>query len=283
MASMRSVTALALLLAGCAAEDGPALCDVPAITPAGLPPFGPDLFVAHAGGSPGGLAQTEPYTNSREAFEASYANGFRAFELDLVRLADGEVVVAHDFHEGEYGLAAMFPTLTRAEVEGARWRGKYEVLFGDDLIELMVAYPDTWIVLDTKLDGHLAIAEALVALAPDDGVRDRMVPHLANEAHAAALADVWPFPERMIARYRWNEPAGALVDAMARLDIDNVMMWWDRQWTEADQAVFDAAGANVWVHTPHEPEVIRDFRGRGIGVYSDGWIECGSEEAVTAR
>lgn len=272
------ITAAALAAACVEADPNPvppeAFCEVPS-EPGALAPLESHRFVAHAGGSPRGLLQEELYTNSREAFEVSYRNGFRVFELDLILLADGEVLVAHDFHEDEYGLRdGTFPSLTRPELEGRRWRGKYELLFGDDLIALMVEHPDVWIVLDTKLDGHVAIAEALVALAPDDGVRDRMVPHLASEEHAAALDAIHRFPERMIAMYRWGGNDAQLVDDMQRLGIDDVMMWWDRRWSEEVQAAVEAIGGHVWVHTPEDPAVLEEFVDRGVGVYSDGWIRC---------
>lgn len=252
-----------------------AFCPVPAEATDAPPPFETSRFVAHAGGSPYGLLQEERYTNTREAFEVSYANGFRTFELDLIRLADGEVVVAHDYHEDEYGLAeGSFPTLTRDELAGARWRDKYDLLFADDLVALMLEHPDIWVILDTKLGAHLEIAEHLVAQAPAE-VLDRMVPHLASEEHAVALAALYPFPERMIAVYRWGGSDASQLERMARLGIDNIMMWWDSRWSEATQAAMDAAGHHVWVHTPDAPMVIDDFIDRGVGVYSDGWIRCG--------
>jgi glycerophosphoryl diester phosphodiesterase len=233
-------------------------------------------YVAHAGGSPYGLLQLEHYTNSREAFLVSYANGFRVFELDLLRLVDGTVIAAHDFDEHRYGLTRSFrDDATRDDVEGLRWGGQYDLLFGEDVIDLMVEHPDAWVILDTKWD-HTEIARTLVALAPDDGVRDRMVPHLASEQHVAELLDVHRFPERMIAVYRWAGSDAQQLDRMARHGIDHIMMWWDSRWSEETQQAMDAAGRHVWVHTPADPAQIEGFRARGVGVYSNGWIPCGA-------
>jgi glycerophosphoryl diester phosphodiesterase len=252
-----------------------ALCAPPQPRSGALGPLEDEVFVAHAGGSPLGLLQESPYSNTREAFEVSYRNGFRAFELDFVLLADGEVVVAHDFHEEFYGLEhGAFPELTRADVEGALWNDRYEVMFAEDAIDLLVAHPDVWLILDTKLGKHIEIAEVLLDLAPDDSVRDRMVPHLASEEHAVALAARYPFPERLIAVYRWIAGDGALLDAMDRLGIDGIMMFWDSRWSEVTQARMEAAGHHVWVHTPTEIPTIRALRERGVGIYSNGWIDC---------
>lgn len=248
----------------------------PCPRPDGLVPLEDLDFLAHAGGSPQGLLPVDIYTNSREAFEASYENGFRAFELDLLYLADGTVVAAHDGYEDVYGLDIPFGEATRDDVIGRRYRGEggmYPLLLGEDVIDLMAAYPDVWVILDSKWE-HTEIARTLVELAGDDGIADRMVPHLASREHVRELEDVYPFPEMMIAIYRWPLSDTAIVSAAEDIGVDNVMMWWDRRWSEGTQAILDDAGLNTWVHTPDDPAVIGDFLDRGVRLYSDGYIEC---------
>jgi hypothetical protein len=48
-------------------------------------------FIAHAGGQVGEYA----YSNSLEALNASYENGFRIFELDIIKTSDDIYVAAH--------------------------------------------------------------------------------------------------------------------------------------------------------------------------------------------
>lgn len=50
-------------------------------------------FIAHAGGAIDG----HRYTNSLEAMNNSYNNGFRMFELDIIRTSDNHYVAAHDW------------------------------------------------------------------------------------------------------------------------------------------------------------------------------------------
>lgn len=264
-------------IAGCADDPvEPGFCAESA-PPGELAPFEEHGFVAHALGSPQGLLQTEPYSDTREAFEASYRNGFRAFEVDLILLADGEVLVAHDYREDQYGLTdGTFPTMTRPELEGLQFEGKYEIMFSDDLIGMMVDHPDVWMILDTKLEAGTEIARVLLELAPDDGVRDRMVPHLTSEEHVAQLAEIYPFPERMLAHYQWTGDDAEHLERMERLGLDDIMMSFNYRWSEETQAAMDAAGHHVWVHTPHDVADIERFRDRGVGVYTDGWIRCGA-------
>ncbi len=51
-------------------------------------------FIAHAGGQIDG----HNYTNSLEAMDLNYANGFRLFELDFIKTSDGVYVAAHDWN-----------------------------------------------------------------------------------------------------------------------------------------------------------------------------------------
>lgn len=53
----------------------------------------PRRFIAHAGGSIAG----RNYTNSLEAMNSSYKNGFRLFELDIIKTSDNKYVAAHDW------------------------------------------------------------------------------------------------------------------------------------------------------------------------------------------
>ena len=271
---MRSTAVLVLLVLGAACGDNlAAVCNNR--VGGTLLPIEQHGFVAHAGGSPDGLRQGAPYTNSREAFETSYRNGFRVYEFDLITLGDGTVVLAHDFHEDHYGLDRSFREIDRSELEGRRYDGKYELLFAEDLVDLMVAHRDIWVILDTKWD-HEIIAQHLVDLSPGPAVSDRFVPHLASTEHTRALEAIYPFPERMIAMYRWAGSDPELLARMEQFAIDNVMMWWDMRWTPETQTLLDGSGHHVWVHTPHEPELIESFRAQDVRVYTDGYIsQCG--------
>jgi glycerophosphoryl diester phosphodiesterase len=239
----------------------------------GLPAWEDVRFMAHAGGSPAGLLQLEPYSNSREAFEISYANGFRVFEMDLVRLGDGTVVVAHDFHEDRYGLDQRFQDSTRADVEELRWEGVYDLMLGEELLELVAEYPDIWMILDTKYQ-HLEIERSLIEMAPGADVLDRLVPHLVETDHTEMLAALYEFPHRIVATYKWGGSDTFLLSEMERLGIDDIMMNWEGRWSEEGQALMESAGKRVWVHSPEDPEVIVDFLDRGVNVYSNGWTTC---------
>jgi glycerophosphoryl diester phosphodiesterase len=270
---MRSWLAFVVVAGMACGDNASPLCPIAAQPGTSPPPFRDVLFVAHAFGSPLGLLQLEHYTESREAFDISYRNGFRAYEIDLLQLGDGTVAAVHDKDEAKYGVDAKFSEITRADLEGRKWNGKYEVLFVEDIVDILVQHPDIWLILDTKCC-HEAIAREFIELAPDDSARDRIVPHVTSAAHAAALPSVYPFPEKLYARYWWDGSDDDVLDRMQAYNIDNAMMWWDSRWNETLQTKMEAAGHHVWVHTPADPDQIEDFVARGVGVYTDGYITC---------
>lgn len=118
------------------------------------------------------------------------------------------------------------------------------------------------------------MAARFLELTADETVRDRIVPHVASDEHVAELEALYPFPERMVAIYRWPLSDPAIIERMTEHGIDNVMMWWDKRWTRGTQDLIDDAGFFSWVHTPADLEVIEDFRRQDVRLYSDGFIDC---------
>jgi glycerophosphoryl diester phosphodiesterase len=231
-------------------------------------------FVAHAFGSP---ADGPIYTNSREAFEASYAKGFRAFETDLVRLKDGRIVLAHDGRESHYGLpsATTFDELTTEAMRGRNYDGRYPVLFDDDLIALMKRHSRAVVLLDTKGDPEttqVAIAKRLAKLAPP-AVQARLVPHVHSEEQIAALRKLGTFREFVLALYLWrNRDVAEAPDVVRKEHIRTVIVRPQDYSDELRDALVDAGADWVFVHSFTTREEIRPWREKRLGVYSNDWI-----------
>jgi glycerophosphoryl diester phosphodiesterase len=228
-------------------------------------------YVAHAfGTASGGL----PYSNSFEAFERSYANGFRTFEVDLVRLKDGTVFLSHDGNEHNWGLpeGMSFKEATAKDLRGRKLRDRYPARFGSDLLRLIDAHPDCTFVLDTKWD-HVEIVRWLVANA-QAASRARMVPHVYSASQIRALRKTYRFPSMIIATYRWPEAwiGRTTVELAKAFKIDTVMIR-ERHYTWDLHVRFLQAGIRfVYVHDVVEPKRVRYWRARQIGVYSHGYI-----------
>ena len=109
-----------------------------------MTPYG---FAAHAFGAIDGRL----YTNSLEAFQRNYGRGFRVFEVDLVRLADGTALLAHDGLEANYGLNKPFTEATWADLAGHKYLGRYTILRVQELARLLRQHPDMYVILDLQV------------------------------------------------------------------------------------------------------------------------------------
>jgi len=264
--------------------------------------FNPYGYVAHAMGPTAAdadsLGRQFGYSNSLEAFEHNYARGFRVFESDWVRLADGTVLSAHDGTESRYGLP---PGVTFAEARREQLSGVYSAggasgpprhftpLFAEDVPALLDAHPDLHLILDTKAD-HVAIARRFVQLtAGRADLLDRLMPHVADQSHLDQLRALYPIRNYVMALYRTQAfnrmDDDAVVDFVRRNRVPAVMMWFgtrnpalslrdnmgeQRRYTPSFEARLRAAGAVTYVHSLKDTDTLRSFVDRGVGVYSNG-------------
>lgn len=263
--------------------------------------FDPFGYVAHAFGPtpPDRYGREFGYSNSLEAFEHNYARGFRVFEADLVRLADGTVLAAHNGTERRYGLpdGVSFDEANAGQLSGSYTVGggnggeatTFTPLFAADLVELLRAHPDAYVILDTKLDHVEVVAEFVRLTAGHAGLMNRLVPHVAAQSDLDQMRARYPIRNYVLALYR-TQAFNAFDDArVARFVQDNrvpaVMMWWgqrdpalslsanmaqQRRYTPGFVEQLEARGAVCYVHSIGNVAVIQSFTSRGVGVYSNG-------------
>jgi hypothetical protein len=230
-------------------------------------------FVAHAMGMPPG---GRTYTNSLEAFTASYAEGFRTFEVDLVRLRDGKILAAHDRAEHHYGLPSgtRFGDVTAEQMRGRRFDRRWTTLIDTDLITLLQRHPDATLILDTKgaMRQQLAMARRLVRLAPPS-VQARLVPHVHNQHQLDALRSMRAFTDFVFATYiRPKERLATAPEFLRRNKLQTVMIGSGYYTEELRMALVRAGARWVFVHSISAPEEVIRWRMRGLGVYSNDWI-----------
>jgi glycerophosphoryl diester phosphodiesterase len=246
----------------------------------GYNPYG---FVAHAFGAIDGHL----YSNSLEAFQRNYARGFRVFECDLVRLADGTALVAHDGLEANYGLNKPFSEATWANLAGHKYLGRYTILRAQELAGLLRDNPDMYVILDSKY-ARLALYKSVLRYAPERHLRERIFPHVAERAELDELRTVYPLQNYVLALYhtqaqnRYDDPI--VGDFVNRYRAPAVMMWWrdrdpslslaangreSRRYRPSFASALKSLGANVYVHSLADPAQIQRFWDRRVGVYSD--------------
>jgi glycerophosphoryl diester phosphodiesterase len=246
----------------------------------GYDPYG---FVAHAFGAIDGHL----YTNSLEAFQRNYGRGFRVFEVDVVRLADGTALLAHDGLEANYGLNKPFTEATWADLAGHKYLGRYTILRSQNLVRLLRDHPDIYVILDSKY-ARLDIYQTILRQAPERSLRERILPHVEDRVELTAFRTAYPLQNYVLALYhtqaqnRYDDPIAG--DFTNRYRAPAVMMWWrdrdlsislaangrqSRRYRPSFASALKSVGANVYVHSLGDPNQIQRFWDRQIGVYSN--------------
>lgn len=117
-----------------------------------------DRYIAHAGGEINGVKST----NSKQALDENYKNGFRLFELDIIETSDGKLVAAHDWEMWarftDY-IGALPPTL--AEFKKHKIYGDYETLDLEGVNDWFAAHPDATLLTD-KVNDPVGFANGFV-------------------------------------------------------------------------------------------------------------------------
>ena len=245
--------------------------------------YDPYGFVAHAFGAIDGRL----YTNSLEAFQRNYGRGFRVFEVDVVRLADGTALLAHDGLEANYGLNKPFTEATWADLAGHKYLGRYTILRVQELARLLRQHPDMYVILDSKY-ARLSIYKSMLRHAPERSLRERIFPHVEDRAELTAFRTAYPLQNYVLALYhtqirnRYEDPIAG--DFTSRYRAPAVMMFWrdrnlsislaanarqGRRYRPSFASALKGVGANVYVHSLGDPNQIQRFWDRQIGVYSD--------------
>lgn len=230
-----------------------------------------DLLIAHA---LGGVTLDDvkvDYTNSLEAFQENYEKGIRVFETDFLLSTDGGLISLHDW--GQFGTEGTF---SMVEFQQASFcNGKITQMSGTDIIDLMIQYPDIYIVTDTKyteVDKYRLQFAQLVYLAQQKGVPevlDRFIVQIYNQGMYDILCDIYPWRSFIYTLYqspdRWDDitqfcaERGIKVVTLSYLDVD--------EWV-VDK--FKEAGADTFVHTVNDVEIMKQKRDIGVrGFYTD--------------
>jgi glycerophosphoryl diester phosphodiesterase len=216
--------------------------------------------IAHALGAIGGV----PYTNSVEAFAASYAKGFRVFEVDLARTRDGPIVAMHDWRP-------TWPAVPRlADFKAHRIDGRFTPATLGDVLGMLRAHPDAYLVLDFKGEvSELLPTIVAEAVAMDSSLPARLIPQVSNLEEVKIAVQAYHFPSEILTLYRSDASDAQVVALVVHTGIRVVTMS-TRRFTPRLVAQLDSLGAKVYVHTVNDPDSAADLRAKGVwGIYTD--------------
>lgn len=117
----------------------------------------PDAYIAHGGG-----VGEFTYTNCLEAVLDSLKKGFRFIEIDMIETSDGHILGAHDWKHFR-SLAGIKDSsdlpLSLFEAQKLKINGKYNILSGSDISELMKSNTQLVLVTDKIRNYKLLLKE----------------------------------------------------------------------------------------------------------------------------
>lgn len=234
-----------------------------------------DTLIAHA---LGGIDENI-YTNSLEAFELAYSNGFRTFEADMLLTSDNEVVLYHDWDaeaKADYS-AGYIPTLD--EFLSSKTDGIYTRLSFLDLLHLMEEYPDIWIVTDSKYSDAESVENQFTAMyntALENDLLylfDRIVVQIYNEEMKSVVDNIYEFDNYIFTMYQiWDGTDISAFDSYCKWSTENgvnsICMYNTVYSSEANE-IIQNYGLNLYVHTVNDASEAFHYLVNGAtGIYT---------------
>lgn len=240
--------------------------------------FAAHRVVAHAMGG----IHNYTYTNTLDAFIANYEQGTRVFEADLLLTSDDKLVARHEWTANMSKLLGQQSVLPAAkqgtvlnyeDVMSSPVLELYSPLDIDKIMDLMVIYPDAYIVTDTKeLEPELVtkqfqlIVEA--AEKKDPALLQRIVPQIYSRDMLDVVNQVYAFPEVIFTLYQTQDSDELVIDFASQTGVDITMP--TVRATKSFVRKLKSAGARVYVHTVNDEKEISELSRMGVdGFYTD--------------
>jgi len=159
-------------------------------------------LVAHAGGAVRGMT----YTNSREALDEHYREGYRLFELDFHWTSDSRLVLVHDWGTTSMLLGKKPHVFSYDEFVSSKNRDNLHQLTFEDLREWLRAHRDAFVVTDTK-GSNIRFLRYLQANGGD--IRPQLIVQIYRMSELEAARQLGPRAVWLTV-YRYAYPAWAL-------------------------------------------------------------------------
>ena len=235
-----------------------------------------DRIVAHAMGQ----VDENARTNSLEAFKNSYAKGTRVFEVDFFNTADHRIVAVHDWGEwfdwiGENIDDYSYRAYSHTDYMNTKIAHKYTPLDLESVAQLMIDYPDIYIVTDTKRMSEKLyrddISRIFIALEmKQEGLSDRLIVQAYNENNIIIAQELLPDTNIIFTAYMSglsDEKIAELCSAYPHLYAITVEK---SKITDTIIQAAQDAGLKVYVHTVNSDENYSAYFSKGVyGVYTD--------------
>ncbi|MBO4919968.1 MAG: hypothetical protein J5365_07425 [Erysipelotrichaceae bacterium] len=226
-----------------------------------------NVLVAHALGGYEG----HTYTNSLQAFEYNYGLGYRVFEVDFDLSSDYYLICCHDEdYWRENSGSGEEIAYSLENFKSLPICGNLNTLDGKDIIDLMIAYPDIYVITDNKYKDEYRVRmqfTQLVKYAKESGhpeVLDRVIPQIYHEKMLEYIMDLYDFKSVIYTIYKdpdWQTDTLAVY--CSRTGIGFVTMW--ARYAEQDRIdAWERFGIRTAAHTVDDPEEAKALLQQGV-------------------
>lgn len=222
----------------------------------------PPPLVAHAGGAIYGFK----LTNSLEALEESYENGFKLIEMDFEWTRDGKVVAIHDWGPM---VERLFMTeervLSHEEFKNSQVFMDLTLLDFEEVMEWFESKEDVYLVTDTKGDNTRLLN---YIIENHKKSLDRIVPQVYS-FEEYRLARELGFKNIILTLYKCDYTDEEVVEFAEENQIFAITMPIDRGYSPLPMRLKNI-GVFTYVHTVNELYIFEELYENGVsGIYTD--------------
>lgn len=237
-------------------------------------------YIAHALGG----VEGSNYSNSYEAFTMNYQAGQRLFEADFSLTTDGDVVIMHTDNEWKNRLkspnAPSSSTnnlpFTTANFLSSLYDGKYHTMDYRKLVDLMIEYPDIYLITDSKYTDQPNVEKEFTqiieyAKSRDASVLDRFIIQIYHPEMLDWVMALYPWRSVIYTLYQNpNWTTENVRDFAVESGVKVITASYD--WVnDENSAAWHAAGLNIAAFTTNDlAEVQTLFREYDVNlIYTD--------------
>lgn len=222
----------------------------------------PHTLVAHAGGAIYGYK----YTNSLEALEEAYKNGFKLIELDFQWTTDGKIVCIHDWESMTRRLFMInYRPLSLEEFKSFNTFQGLTLMDVNDLAEWLRNKDDVYIITDMKGDNIRFLKELKESYSD---IQDRFIPQIYSFDEYWAVRDMG-YEDIILTLYKTWYSDSQIVNFVKEHELFALTMASERAQTNLPQALKEV-DITIYAHTVNELYEFENLFRNGVhGIYTD--------------
>lgn len=219
-------------------------------------------LIAHAGGHVYGYR----YTNSLEAIDSSYKNGFKLIELDFEWTLDDEIVLMHDWDSMVKRMFMSEPrTFTLEEFKNTKSLQNLTLMDIEDLANYLGDKEDLHIVTDVK-SRNLEFLETIATNY--DRIMSQIIPQVYSFDEYKKAKDLG-FEDIILTLYRSTYSNEEIINFAKDNPLFAITMNLEKGYSELPMRLKEL-GIITYVHTINDLYIFEELSENGVyGIYTD--------------